>query len=118
MNKRESLRDYFRRARTDAGVRAHLIATAKYSRSVFGWVAFVFAILAVWQSVYLVVRSGVWLSGAATFYAIGFVVNMLIYDKFGDRITMLASLDDVPNHVPDPTLASCTSPAGQETRHR
>jgi hypothetical protein len=49
-----------------------------------------------------------------TFYGIYpfFVSTFFLLDWIARR------LSDTPNHSPDPTLASGTSPAGQEPRHR
>jgi len=118
MTNHESLRDHLRRARHDPGVRAHLLENARYSRSVFRWVVVLFAILACWQTGYQYWREGVWISRTSIFYTFSFIVNWLIYEKFSDRVSMLESMDDVPNHVPDPTFASGTSRAGHEPRHR
>jgi hypothetical protein len=112
MSKHDTLTDYLRRARTDAGFRAHLLDNARYTKSAFGWSAFFFAALAVGPSVYDGLRYGMWTSSTSILAAVSCAFSLLIYDKFGDRIAMLTSMDDVPNQLPDPTSPSVTPPAG------
>jgi hypothetical protein len=103
MQKRETFRDYFRRARTDSGVRAHLLENAKYSCSLFRVGVIVFGILAIWQCAYQRWHDGVWISRSSIFYILSFTANWLIYDKFRDRVAVLAALDEAPNQSKDPT---------------
>jgi hypothetical protein len=96
MNRGESFREYFRRARTDPGVRAHLLENARYSRSAMGWVALVFAALGIGLSTYEGLHGREWMPPTSMFCAVSCVINVLIYDKFGDRIAILSSMDDAP----------------------
>jgi len=59
-----------------------------------GWVAVCFAVLAVGPLLYTGIRHGVWMSNTAIFCAISCVINLFIWDKFGDRIIALESMDD------------------------
>lgn len=102
MNKNESLREYFRRAKSDAGVRAHLLGNARQARRLFGGLVLVFGALAFGDVAYLGWSRGTWMSGASLFYTFAFAVNWLIYDKFGDRIAALESLDRDPAEQPPP----------------
>jgi hypothetical protein len=88
------MREYFRRARRDAGVRAHLIRTAAFARSCIGWVAVVLAIAGVAAAIANGLLTGVWISHTAILCAAGCAVNLVIWDKFGDRIAMLEAIDD------------------------
>lgn len=101
----ESFREYFRRAKTDPRVRAELLENARYSRMIFGWLVLFCGILAVGQTTFQLVRHGIWISGASMFYTFLFVVQFLIYDKFGDRIAVLSSLDDASPLAPAPKSA-------------
>jgi hypothetical protein len=117
MNRNETFRDYFRRARYDRQASAQLLSTAKAARQLFGWIVFVFAILSVWQIGYQLLNGVGWLSRSA-FIDIGcLVINLLVYDKLGERIVALEVLAESPNQSTDPTVASGTPPAGQESRH-
>ncbi len=112
MNKNETFREYFRRARTDPSVRAHLLENARYSRTVFGWLLVVFGILAGWQYGYQFWKEGVWISRSSLFYTISFAATWLIHNKFGDRIAVLAVWDDPT----EPNPAQGAPPAGRGQR--
>jgi hypothetical protein len=112
MNKHETFREYFRRARTDPSVRAHLLENARYSRSVFGWLLLVFGILAVCQFGFQLWTEGVWISRSSLFSIFSFAATWLIHNKFGDRIAVLAALDDAG----EPTPTRIAPPAGRDLR--
>src|ERR1035438_3109863 len=138
MSKNETLKDYLRRARKDATFRAHLLENARSVRSFNGWAvgaapahllenarsvrsfngwaALVFAVLAIGPSVYNMLRGGVWLERTPGVCAVGCLIGVLTFQRFGDRIAMLSSLDDMPNHSSDPTPSSVPPVAGQPTR--
>lgn len=105
MNNKETLREYFRRARTDPSVRARLLENARLSRSVFGWLVLVFGILTIWQTGYQFWKEGVWVSRSSTFYTFSFAIVWLIYDKFGDRVAALSAMDDLPSETAHPVMA-------------
>ena len=112
MNKHETFREYFRRARTDPGVRAHLLENARYSRSVFGWLLLVFGVLAGCQFGFQLWKEGVWISRSTLFYVFSFAATWLIHNKFGDRIAVLAALDDPA----EPTSTRVAPPGGRDRR--
>jgi hypothetical protein len=116
MNRRETFREYFRRARQDSSVRAHLLENARYSRSAVGWAVALFGILAFWQTGYQWLRHDILISRPSVFYTLCFVVNFLIYDKFGDRIAVLESIGDLQDPPPGPTAGPGESPAVPEPR--
>jgi hypothetical protein len=94
VNKNESFREYFQRAKHDPAARAQLLKNAQVSRSVFGWIAVLFAAAALAESFLNGIQSGVWLPGAAIFYSFGFVGNLLVWAKFGDRIAALRVMNE------------------------
>jgi hypothetical protein len=102
MNKGETLREYFQRARHDPAVRTHLLENARYSRSCFGWMTLVFGVLALGMTGYQVLHDGVWMTRTSVACAFSFTVFWLIYDKFGDRVATYASMDEVPSRSPMP----------------
>jgi hypothetical protein len=114
MNKGETFREYFRRARHDPAVRAHLLENARYSRSFFGWMTFVFGVLALGMTGYQLLHDGVWMTRTSVLFTFGFTINWLIYDKFGDRVAMYASMDEVPGPTPIPAVP----PASREPPQR
>jgi hypothetical protein len=101
MNRNETFREYFRRARTDPTVRAQLLGNARYTRSVFGWLTLFFGILAFWQFGYQLWKEGVWISRLSIVYTFSFTTAWLIYDKFGDRVAVLAAMDDPRAMAPE-----------------
>jgi hypothetical protein len=90
----ESFREYFQRARRDAGVRRQMIGSAVVARSITGWLATGFASLAVGRTLGRGLRGGGWISTETIAYAIIFVLCMMVYAKFGDRIAALRTMDD------------------------
>jgi hypothetical protein len=105
MNKKESLREYFRRARHDSAVRDHLIRNARMSRTCMGWSAVIMAAVAIAESAFHGYREGVWLPGSAVFFSFSFVANLLIWDKFGDRIAAYQSMEEAaPQDAGEGTL--------------
>jgi len=116
MAKHETLRNYLRRARLDASWRAHLLENARGVRSASGWGVIVFAVLAVIPSVYDGLRGGNWISSTSIIAILFCALSLHFYDKFGDRIAMLTSMNDVPNHSTEPTSASGTSAAEHPPR--
>ena len=118
MSKHDTLIEYLRRARTDADFRAHFLEEARYKKSAFGWCALIFAVLAAGPALYDGLRYGIWNLSAHLPSAASCVFSILMLDKFGDRVAMLTSMEDEPNQLSEPTLASGTSPAGQEPRLR
>jgi hypothetical protein len=113
MNKGEMLREYFRRARHDPAVRAHLLENARYSRLFFGWMTSVFGVLSLGMTGYQRLHDGVWITRTSVLCIISFTIYFLIYDKFGDRVAMYASMDQERGPSPDPT-----PPAPRETGQR
>jgi hypothetical protein len=118
MKTRTVLEEQFRRARHDIDFRAHMMENATYSRSLNGWAAVVFAVLATSQTIYEVVRGGAWVNPTPGFCAVGCAIAVLAYNKAGERIAMLGSMGDLPNQSSEPALSSVTPPAGQESRPR
>ena len=94
MHNRETLTDHFRRARHDPAFRAHLLENARYSRSGFGWAALAFAILAAGDSAYGGIGGGAWFSRLTALCAVSCGFNLLIYERFGDRVAALSALDE------------------------
>jgi hypothetical protein len=89
----ESFRDYFRRARRDAGVRRQILESSRTGRSVAGWGAVMFAFLTVLRTLNFGLRDGGWISTQSVAFAIFFVLAMMVYSKFGDRIASLEAMD-------------------------
>jgi hypothetical protein len=89
----ESFRDYFRRARRDPGVRRQILESSRIGRSVAGWGAVMFALLTVLRTLTLGLRNGGWVSTQSVAFAIAFVLAMMVYSKFGDRIASLEAMD-------------------------
>jgi hypothetical protein len=108
MNKNESFRDYFRRARYDKEARAHLLKTARYTRSSFGWTVAVFSVLAVWQIGYARFHGGALFTRSVVLDVISIVIGLLLYVKMGERIVVL----EVMGEPPDPAPAPVPPPAG------
>src|SRR5271170_1065386 len=96
----ESFRDYFRRAKSDAGARRQILESSRMGRSVAGWAAAAFAILTVWRTLSLGMSAGGWVSTQSIAYAIFFVLTMMVYSKFGDRIASLESMDPADDPKP------------------
>jgi hypothetical protein len=117
MNRNETFREYFRRARYDRKASGQLLRTAKGARKLFGSVVIVFAVLTFWQSGYQLLHGASWLSRSVFIDVVGLITNLLVYEKLGERIIALEVLAESPNQSPDPTPASVTAPAGQEPRH-
>jgi hypothetical protein len=92
--KGESFREYFRRARHDPGVRREIMRSAGVSRSVTGWLAAAFAAMTILLTLDRGLRGDGWISTQSIAYAIMFVLSMMIYAKFGDRIAALRAMDD------------------------
>jgi hypothetical protein len=90
----ESFREYFRRARHDPGVRREIMRSAGVSRSVTGWLAAAFAAMTIFLTLEGGLRGGGWISTQSIAYAIMFVLCMMIYAKFGERIAALRAMDD------------------------
>jgi hypothetical protein len=90
----ESFREYFQRARHDAGVRRQIMKSAGTARSISGWLAAVFVSLAVWRTLAQGLRGGGWISTETVAYSIVFVLCMMVYARFGDRIAALRAMDD------------------------
>lgn len=95
MANQETLRNYFTRARHDPVFRAKLLDSARYSKSCCGWSALAFAALTC-VSAYDGVSSGVRIWSLPAFCAVSFAFSLMLYDKFGDRVAALSSLDEVP----------------------
>jgi hypothetical protein len=89
----ESFRDYFRRAQRDPAVRRQILESSRTARSISGWGAIVFAMLAVWRTLSFGLSAGGWISTQSVAYAIFFVLTMMVYSKFGERISSLEALD-------------------------
>src|ERR1700690_2962047 len=90
----ESFREYFRRARHDAGVRRQIIGTAGVARPVAGWVGAGFGAGALWRTLAQGLRGAGWVSTEVIAYAILFVLCMTIYAKFGEQISALRAMDE------------------------
>jgi len=118
MNRNETFREYFRRARYDRRASGQLLRTAKVARRFFGSIVIVFGVLTVWQSGYQLFHGAGWLSRSVFIDVVCLVTNLLVYDKLGERIIALEVLAESPNQSSEPTLSSFSPPAGQETRPR
>ena len=90
----ESFREYFQRARHDAGVRRQIMLSASYARTVSGGLAVVFIGLTAWQTLASGLRGGGWISTRSIASSIAFVLSMMMYAKFGERIAALKAMDD------------------------
>jgi hypothetical protein len=112
MKTRRILEEHFRRARLDIGFRTHMIESARFNRSLNGWAALVFALLAAGQIIYEILRGAAWSISTPIFCAVGCAFSVLAFNKSGERLAMLGSMGDLPNHSPDPTPAPGTPPAG------
>jgi hypothetical protein len=90
----ESFREYFQRARHDAGVRRQIMMSATYARTVSGGLAVAFAGLAVWQTLARGLNGRGWVSTQSIASSIAFVLSMTMYAKFGERIAALRAMDE------------------------
>jgi|SRR6478736_49566 len=95
MNTQTKLRDSMREARVDVSLRSRLLENARFSKKCWGWLTLFWGLLIVLDLV------GVRL-GFLTSYSISVwmsaVLAVLLYDKFGDRVAMLESLEEeMPN---------------------
>ncbi len=93
-DKGESFREYFQRARHDAGVRRQIMMSASYARTVSGGLAVVFAGLAVWQTLARGLGGGGWISTQSIASSIAFVLSMTMYARFGERMAALRAMDE------------------------
>ena len=119
MNRKETFRDYFRRARYDSEASAQLVRTASGSRKLFGWLAVVFVVLSAWQIGYQLFRGDGWLSRPVLIDILCLVINLLVYEKLGERIIALEVLAESPNQQSSqPTPASGTSRTEHDPRPR
>jgi hypothetical protein len=89
----ESFRDYFRRAKNDARVRQQILESSRIGKAVAGWGAVLFALLTLARTLALGLRDGGWVSTQSIAFAIFFALAMMVYSKFGDRITSLEAMD-------------------------
>jgi uncharacterized membrane protein len=96
----ESFRDYFRRAKHDAGVRRQILESSRMGRSLTGWAAIAFAVLTVWRTLSLGMQNDGWVSTQSIALAILFVMAMMVYAKFGERIASLEAMDRSENPKP------------------
>jgi hypothetical protein len=106
MSKNDTLKGYFVRARVDAGFRSEFMGTTRLVKAAFGWAAFLFALLAIGASLYLKWSKGVWVTSTPALCAVCSAVNFLIYDKMGERLAALESLDEVPGQPGDSAPSS------------
>lgn len=113
MSGNEKLKALFARARVDTAFRAQLAATTGYSRLVFGWMAFLFAALAVATSLFLGLREGVWFPGTAGVCAVSAVVNLLLHGKMGERLAILESMGEAPGTTAEPDPSHGMGPVGR-----
>src|SRR5208282_1934795 len=90
----ESFREYFQRARNDAGVRRQIMRSASVAKSIAGCLAVVFVALAIWRTLALGLSGGGWVSTQSIAYSILFVMCMMAYAKFGDRMAALEAMED------------------------
>jgi hypothetical protein len=116
MSNHETLKESIKRATTDSGFRAHLLANAKYTRSFCGWILVIFGALGLWELGDELWRNSPWLSRGLVLDLFCFAINLLVYDKFSDRVAVLGAIDKVSNQSTDPTLASGTPAAAQPAR--
>ncbi len=92
MNRSESFREYFRRARYDRQASIELLRTARGARRFFGSIVLVFALLALWQAGSQLFHGAGWLSRSVFIDVVGLITNLLVYDKLGERIIALEVL--------------------------
>jgi hypothetical protein len=95
----ESFREYFQRAGRDPGVRRQIMRSAGAARSIAGWLAALFASLAIGRTLAQGLR-GVWISTETVAYTVAFVLCMMVYAKFGDRIAALRAMDEPRDPAP------------------
>lgn len=96
----ESFRDYFRRARHDSGVRRQIMRSTQVARSAAGCLAAAFVSLAIWKTLAQGLRGGGWISTETIACSIAFVLCMMVYAKFGDRIAALRAMDEPGDSAP------------------
>ena len=116
MNRNETFREYFRRARYDGKAAGELLRTAKGARKFFGSVAILFLALALWQIGDQLFHGAGWVSRSVLIDVVGVITNLLIYDKLGERIIALEVLAEAPNRSSEPNLGSVIPPEVKEPR--
>ena len=110
----DSFEVYFREARLDPIRRKECLAHSMYARKANRWLAALFGVIAIAPAIYAWSSNGhPEILGVA---AAGCLVTFLTANRFTERIAVLKSFDEMPNQSSEPTLASGTSPAGQEPR--
>jgi hypothetical protein len=111
----ETLEAYFRETRLDPIRREECLAHSRYARKANMWLAALFGIIAIAPALYALLSGGhpeiLGVAGA------GCLVTFLTANRFTERIAVLTSFKDMPNHSTDPALASGTPAAGQPARH-
>jgi hypothetical protein len=112
----KALEDYLRRARHEPSFRQHLLENARSVRSFSGWSAVAFAVLTVAQLALAWGNGRNWDTNESKTAALGVLIGMMMFIRFGDRMAMLMSLGDMSNPSPDPTPAPGMPASGQESR--
>ncbi len=93
MKTKTKLSDYLRRASTDASLRKRLLYDARFSKKLFGWLALVWALLLLGETV---CEGWQWFSkGSCTAWS-GLIFTLMLSDKFADRVAMLESMEAQP----------------------
>jgi hypothetical protein len=100
MNTKAKLRDYLRRARSDASLRSSLLGNARFLKKVFGWITVVWAFLLLAQ---IASEGRPWFSSSSATAWLGVVFAVMSYDKFSDRVAMMESMEEQPNQPSAPT---------------
>ena len=102
MSTKTKLRDYLRRASHDASLRTELLANAHYSKKLWGWLSLMWGVFLLMEAVFA------W-RGLSSHYSFsgwaGIIMALMLYDKFGDRVAMLESMDE-PNSSSDPATGA------------
>ena len=98
MELKAKLEDCLRLAQSDPSLRKELLDNARLARATFGWLALVCGVWLSFKIAYEAWRSYPDHSGPE--WAL-FILTAMAYDKFGDRVAMLKSMER-PGQPPAP----------------
>ncbi len=90
----------------------------RHARTVTGWSALIYAIMAVVPAIFYGLRFNRWITLASALCIVCCILHVLMYRRYSVRLQKLAPVGDAPNHLSDPDPPSGTSSAGQHPRHR
>jgi len=90
-----------------------MLGNARLMKRLFACLAIVWVLLLAGSTAYRV-----WpvFSGASALAWLSLLLALMVYDKFGDRVAMLESMETVPNQAREAMATAGMSAAGQPPR--